>query len=59
MTYTKENSPLNNMTEYFLNKRKVENTWRYKHYNDTYFENEEYFEGLLENMEKTNDLVYA
>ena len=33
---------------HFLNHRKVEKTWRYIHYNDSYFDNEEYFEGLLE-----------
>jgi len=58
MTYTKENS-INPYAEYLIMKRKVENTWRFKHYNETYFDNEDYFEGLLEEMKDTNQIVYA
>jgi len=58
MIYANENIADKKVT-HFLNHRKVEKSWRCVHYNDSYFDNEDYFEGLAEDKQNTNDLVYA
>ena len=57
MNYTLENT-VDSKYKLILENRKIEKTWRYKHYNDSYVDNEEYFEGFLE-RNSTNDMVYA
>jgi len=58
MIHTDQNIADKKVT-HFLNHRKVEKTSRYIHYNDTYIDNDEYFEGLNEDKKNINDIAYA